>query len=81
MNLIRAGMRFDGGVGDLGSRDFNGIVYEKTYTGKGTQKAFEKFLKKELKIQGVECVGIKYEDGEAGTVKAVVKIRSFKGIV
>lgn len=78
---MTAKMKFDGHIGSLAADKVSSVVYSKTYKGKGTKSAFEKFIKIEAKRQGVDILEIGEIKTSGRELEATVRFRSTKGIL
>lgn len=73
-------MNFNGAVGDLGSKEFQGVVYDKKYVGKGTKESLENYIASDVKTRGHELVDMKIDEKKDGNLEANCRIRSMNGI-
>lgn len=74
-------MTFNGQVGDVKSGQKSSVVVSKTYKGRGSKVAFEKFIKAEAKRQGIEILGFDGVKVNGAEIEATVRFKSFKGIL
>ena len=78
--IERKGMKFDGRIGDLGSKNESITYFDKTYSCRD-KRGLESGMKKDLKKLRLEVVNAPIWSKDGDIFKCVVRVKSLMGIV